>query len=283
MFALVDLKKMTIKEKILNIFHYKFSTPEKIQINRRYFDQEVYVSFDYAIKEIERRRKDPELKEKIEKYLGEIPKPFEMGINAVLFRFIATPQFETKRFYDIVTGFGIRPLFWEYYNDKFHSGNHCKYTLGKLFIYKGMGKTNKSIIKKETILDFNTSNGKQMKELFTIKGEKFIDFHHKLLERIIPDSREYLFDASDWLKSQGGKSDKYYEKFLVLFLCHGVLFENFLLDKTEFDFNQNIFLPAFLKIEKEFGIKPLIVAIAPTEIEGSEFWNSYPHQIEDVL
>lgn len=274
---------MKIKENILNIFNYRFPKKEIKEINRLDFDKKVYTTLEEAIAEINKRREDKDLIRRVEEYLGEIPEPFSNGICAVLFRFIATPQFETKRFFDIVTGYDIRPLFWEYYDDKFHSGNFCKYTLGKIFIYMGMGKTGKSIIKKETVLDFNSSNGIKIKDLRTIKGESLIDFHHRLLNGVIPNSDEFLYDSSPWLKLQGGQAEMYYKKFLALFLCHGILFENFLFNKEESDFNKNVFLPAFLMVEKKFGIKPLIVAIAPTEIEGSEFWNSYPFKVEAML
>jgi hypothetical protein len=66
-------------------------------------------------------------------------------------------------------------------------------------------------------------------------------------------------------------------------LVHGILFENFMLDDDEIEFTKKIVVPAFETIEKIFGVKPLIVALNPTEIEGSDFWNSYPYQIEDVL
>lgn len=274
---------MKIKENILNIFNLAFSKKEILEISRPEFDQKVYVSLEYALEEIEKRRRDKELIKKIESYIEDIPDPFNFGVNAVLFRSVATPQFEIKRFFDLSTGYNIRPLFWEYYDDKFHSGNMSKYTLGKLFVYKGMGKNNHSIVQKYNLIDFNKNNGLAMKYIQTIKGDNFIDFHHKLLERVIPNSTQYVFDSSDWLKKNGGVAKKYYKRYLALFLVHGILFENFLLDKSEIEFTKNVFIPAFEKVEKLFGIKPLIVALNPTDIEGSDFWNSYPQQIEDVI
>ena len=274
---------MKIKEKFLNIFSLSFHKKQVLEINSPDFHKKIYTSFEDAIKEIERRKKDKNLIKKVEDYLGSIPEPLVTEVRAVLFRFIATPQFEIKRFFDISTGLNVKPLFWEYYDDKFHSGNYCKYTLGRLCIHKGIDKVGNNIIKKKTILDFNVSNGRSLKDLRTIGDESLIDFHHKMLDRIIPNSEELLYDGSEWLKTHGGHAENYYDKFLALFLVHGILFENFLLNDEEFSFNTEVFLPAFDKIVKKFGIKPLIVAIAPTEIEGSKFWNSYPHQIEDMI
>jgi hypothetical protein len=273
---------MKIKENILNILNYKFSTKEK-QINRPDFDKKVYVTLDQALNEIKKRRNDPALRKKVEDFLGDIPLPLENEINAVFFRFITTPQFETKRFFDITTGFGVKPLFWEYFDDKFHPANKCKYTLGKLSIYKGLGKTGKSIIKKKTVVDFNYNNGKCLKDVETIQGKCLVDFHHNLLSKMMPDAMQNLYDGSDWLHRHGGSAKKYYENFLALFLYHGILFENFSFDQVELDFTTNTFLEAFHKIQKKFGLTPLIVALYPTETEDEEFWNSYPHHVEGMI
>ena len=66
--------------------------------------------------------------------------------------------------------------------------------------------------------------------------------------------------------------------FLTLFLRDAILFENFLLDTSESQFTHNVVLPTIKTIATEIGIKPLIVALEPTEVEGDEFWLSYPHK-----
>ena len=65
---------------------------------------------------------------------------------------------------------------------------------------------------------------------------------------------------------------EYYINFFRLFLVNGILFENYMLDEKEDWFTKNIVLPALLKIEEEIGVKPLIVNVQPTQIEGQPFW-----------
>ena len=70
---------------------------------------------------------------------------------------------------------------------------------------------------------------------------------------------------------------------MLLYLCHGILFENFLLADTDRDFIKGIFLPAFEKIYVEFGIKPLIVPIPPMEIEEDPFWYFHDEKIKSYI
>lgn len=278
---------MRIKDIILNIFNYEFSREEIYEINRLKFNKKFYTPLDEAIKEIENRRKDKDLIKKIETYIGEIPEPFNESVCAVMFRFVASPQEEMIEFFKRVNQTNLKPSFWEYYDDKYHSGNFCKYSLGKLLIHKGVDKNFNNIFKIENVIDINTSNGKKIKEIKTLNGESFIDFHHNLFYKVVPVPKNSLYDASDWFKIQGGSADVYYKKFLSLFLVHGILFENFLLDDKDDDFTKKVFIPAFLDVQKKFGLKPLIVELLDTGNFDSDkfwkFWSSYPSYIDNML
>jgi hypothetical protein len=70
---------------------------------------------------------------------------------------------------------------------------------------------------------------------------------------------------------------------LLLFICHGILFENFLLTESEGEFTRGIFLPAFEKAISLSGMKPLIVPIPPMENEYDSHCNSYDKRIKDLL
>ena len=48
-------------------------------------------------------------------------------------------------------------------------------------------------------------------------------------------------------------------------------------------FTKTVFLPAFIAVYKEFGVKPLIVALEPTEIETDIFWMSHPYPHKRLL
>jgi hypothetical protein len=42
-------------------------------------------------------------------------------------------------------------------------------------------------------------------------------------------------------------------------------------------------LPAFIHVYEETGLKPLIVALEPTDTEDDEYWISYPHEEKSFI
>ena len=111
--------------------------------DRKAFNAFVYTPLDEAILELKQRRADTALTEKVHGLLGgDIPEPFQIGPRAVLFRQLATPNYETRHFMDVLGSFPTspKPLFWEYYEDKFTPNNYLKLSLGKLKFLLGIGK-----------------------------------------------------------------------------------------------------------------------------------------------
>ena len=246
--------------------------------DRRLFDRALYTPLSEAWEELQRRRQDPELEAKVNKALGnDVPAPLLESPRAVLFRNLITPNHENRRFVSIVNGFDrLEPLFFEYTKDKFTSNNELKRTLGKLYFTHGRGKKGGVNMDSLNVIDFLASDGKSISTLQTLWGQGFVEFHHEFFDDCYKKMPGSFFDASDWLRSKGGSSLEYYKAFLTLFIRHGILFENMMLDKKERSFAEHVFLPSFLSVCQEIGVKPLIVALEPTEIEGELFWTCYP-------
>ena len=256
----------------------------KIDINalvadRKAFNDFVYTPLKEAVVELEKRRKDKKLEAKINDLLkGDIPEPLKEKSKIVMFRQLVSPNYEIRRFVNVADAWEVDILFWEYHNDKFTSNNELKHALGKMPFYTGMGKDGRARITNFNIIDFNTSNGKKISEVKTLWGQSLIDFHHKFFRNRYSDVNHHFFDASKWFKEHGAGAAGYYTNFLSLFIRHAILFENFLLDSREISFTKDIFLPAFINIYRITGLKPIIVALEPTHIEGDKFWVCYPNE-----
>lgn len=256
---------------------------KKLLDDHKAFDEFVYTDIDTAVKELHRRQQDPQLKKKVEKFFKKvgIPEPFlDPKGRLVLFRQLATPNIEASRFLIASDSIGIEPLFLEYYKDKFTPNNYTKKYLGKLAFYAGTGKKGGHIVEYLKIIDFNNSNGKKIEEVKTLKEQSLIDFHHSLfsLQGHSHINKEHFFDASSWFKTCGGKASSYYYFYIALMIQNGILFENFMpTDKSERDFVNKVFLKNFILIKNYFNLKPIIVALNPTEIENEEFWLCYSH------
>ena len=254
-----------------------------IMSDRNLFNKTVYTPLSEAIKILEERQKDKKLKEYVKNNLPfGVPEIFKKGERyAFLSRPLATPNNESFRFLNILNIMnGFTPIFWEYKDDKFTPNmNEVKYNFAKMTFYFGKGKNGGEKNKKIRIVDFNIYEGKKISQVKTIWGQDLSDFHKELFEKIYSDSLPkdtIFFDASNWYKHSGLNVKIYYKFLFMLFLTHGILFENFMIDNKEENlFIKDVFLPAFLKILKETGKKPLIVPLEPLETEGSNFLMCY--------
>jgi hypothetical protein len=255
---------------------------DKLVSDRNAFNDFVYTSLESAQEQLDIRKNDLKLKEYINSNLTSgVPEIFASGKLAVLFRQIATPNYEVRRFVSIVDALGkeYKPLFFEYTEDKFTDNNEWKYNLCKMSFFAGKGKKGGSKIERLNIIDFNSCRGKKLSEIVTIWGQKLTDFHRELVVNTYSHlDKNVFYDASGWFVKSGGNAKEYYAHFLRLFLQNGILFENFMLNDMEISFTKEVFLPALIRIRNESGKKPLIVALEPTDIEGDNFWMCHPHE-----
>ena len=112
-------------------------------------------------------------------------------------------------------------------------------------------------------------------------GRCKVCFHRGLFDVLGFRKDDFIFyDASKWFKNNGKKAEDYYVNFFLLFVSHGILFENFLMKGTEGDFSKKIVLPALEEVERLTGLKPLIVPIPPMDTEEEEHWISYHPKIK---
>jgi hypothetical protein len=253
----------------------------KLVTDKKAFDAFVYTPWQEAIKELEKRRADPVLKAYVDKVLVHgVPEVMREKKNVAIFRHIATPNYEVSRFMAVADVLqDHKAVILEYTGDQFNNRNEGKYFLGKLRFQKGHGKDGSAIYEHATIIDFNASNNKPLSSLTTKWGQSLVDFHHELFAvRFKNSSRYSIYDLSNWLHKYGTSAKQYYKPFLALFLQNGILFENFLIEKNELGFTEKVILPAFLEIMDEAEIRPLVVALEPTDVEGDEFWLSHSHQ-----
>ncbi len=259
---------------------------EELMTNKALFYESIYTPLSQAIKILEERQKDPKIKEKVLNALkGNIPEPLRReGKHAVQFRQIATPNIDTQWFLELTKDNGLSPVFFEYHDDKFTSNNHFKHSLGQLRLHKNLNKKGNFIEEKITVVDFAKHDGKKIKEVVTIWSEPIVDLHRRLFKVCgYPEESSVFYDASEWLKNNGSDASGYYENFLLLFMCHGVLFENFLFDESEGEFTRNVFIPAFEKVSILIGVKPLIVPIPPMDYQEDTHWVSYDPMIKNYI
>jgi len=238
----------------------------------------VYTPLDEAMTELHRRRMDPRYERRVLRLLkGDVPEPLRNRPRAVIFRQVFTPNYEIRRFVSIVDSVALRPLFFDHHDDKFVANNEWKYHLGNLCFYEGRNPDGSMRKQYRKIIDFNAYDGMRIPEVRTLWGQPLMKFHQALFAARFPEHVDDVYSASSWLAKHKSAQD-YYPAFLLLFIRHGILFENFMLDQKEFAFTRDIFMPAFLSAWRKTGQKPLIVNLEPTDIEGDQFWMCHPHE-----
>jgi hypothetical protein len=214
----------------------------------------------------------------------DIPSHLQQPRMAVMFRQVATPNHELQRAMALAARVGLQLVVWEYHADRFLTRNACKHALGRMRFHHGIGRNGGRKTQHVNIIDFNASDGLCLDAVETLWGERLIDFHHHLLDtHFRPGDGPRLFDASSWFARHGGRARSYYRAFTMLFIRHAVLFETFVMDGSELDFTQEVFLPAFNDLVTAFGIRPLIVRIEDIETEGDDYWLSYPGTLQETV
>lgn len=264
----------------------KIGDYNKIMSDKELFYNTVYTPFSVALKTFEERQKNNALLKKMNKLLeSNIPEPLKkLGTYGVQSRQLATPNHDTRWFLDLIKGHGLKPIFLEYYEDKLTSNNNYKYSLGMLRIHEKINKKGEDIEEKINVVNFCKDDGKKIKDISTILGKPLVNFHHGLFNALNLDKADFCFyDASDWFKKNGPAAKDYYTNFLLLFVCHGIFFENFLLSGDEGVFTRTIFLPAFERAWNLSGEKPLIVPIPPMDSQDDPHWFSYDQKIKQYI
>ncbi|MFA5986081.1 MAG: hypothetical protein WC819_01880 [Parcubacteria group bacterium] len=236
-------------------------------------DYSIYTSLEDAKMEIHKRWNDVVLRAKVEEFLGDdITFLFKNGPRAITNQYVITPGHDTERFLQLAKEIKLEPLCLEFTKDKFVAKSIPKYLLGKLYFCDEFGLESFANVPYTKIINYNTEEGKRLCDVKTVWGQSLLDFHHDLTDMVMPDLVGNVYDFSDWFYRTRNLTEYYYLYFLSLFLCHGILFENYVVEGDEGNFVREILLPSFTKVEEIFGVKPLICQLTPSEVLDDLYW-----------
>jgi hypothetical protein len=244
-----------------------------------------YTPLPLAITQLEQRCRDPVLRSRVEEYLhGDIPAHFRNVPVLYLARHVATPNQETLLFLERCKRHQYPAVIGQDHNDVFVSHNSLKRSLGKLPILRGLDRNGAEVIEYVTVLDFNISQGRKLRELQTFAGTPLTEFHIGLFQELKIDSLR-VADETAWIdRHQRGQVAEHYKRHLALFLAHGILFEYFLPSiPAERQFLSRVFAPAFEFINDMFGVRPLVVPLVEPGAEAERNWEAYPPTLAEFV
>lgn len=240
-------------------------------------------SIDEAVAEIENRRKNPDLAKKVAGYLqNDLPEHFSRSKPIFyLSRHLATPNFEIEQVIEITKPHDLTLVIGEDIKGIFVANNELKISLAKLPVVSGLSRSGDEIIQNVTIVDFSTNQGKPMNEILTKSGETLPEFHHNLFKSVYPNLPE-IVDESQWIdRNNRNNIREQYKKMLALLCVHGIMFESYMPNESKFVLE--VVKPAFDAIEKEIGVRPLIVEHISPDLELTRNWNSYSQVVRDFV
>lgn len=237
---------------------------------------DIYTTIEAAREEVWKRWNDVALRKEIEAFVGDIPEPLRNEPRAWLDRYIATPDNEFFHFLELAENVKLKPIAIESLDDRFYRKNVDKMCLAEMkFLDKKNGNDAARRIK---IIDCGKHHMKRFNEINTHWEESFVDFHHRLFD--LHAENVQRFDISEWRYRKGPIAKDYYSGLLALFVCHGIIFEDFVTNEGEERFSRNVVFPAFEEITNRFGVRPLIVHIYTEEELSQEYSWCYPEFIE---
>jgi hypothetical protein len=247
--------------------------------------KDIYTPIEEAGDIIRKRWADKDLRSKVEEKLkGNIPEILKDGSHGLIWRQICTPDREFNRFLELNKIAGLKPICFEYIQDKFAARNFTKYALTNLPLSNGLDKEGKTIIVREKIIDFTGAEKKRMCDIETLWGENLVGFHHFFLKEMFSITEDQIFDVSEWIKTQGSTPLEHYVSFFTLATCYFVIFDDFDLLGTENNFVKEVVLPAYDMVQKNFDFKPIIVKISRVgEHQKDPFWWCYSKEAKEVL
>lgn len=244
--------------------------------------QQFITPLSEAVLVIQERNKNQELIKKVDAYLNkDIPDHFLNGPILYLSRHIATPSFATLRFVELTKEFNLRKVIGEDKNDRFVAITSLKRSLAKLPIVTGSSRKNEEITEKFTIVDFDSAQGMQFKDVKTYFDSGLINFHNELFRTIYPSGVD-IIDESDWV-DRNHRSDliNHYKKAFALLIVNGIMIEFY--ETEDFEFVKKILEPAFKHIEETFGCRPLICNLVEPGTENKKDWHAYPSVLYKIL
>ena len=237
----------------------------------------IYTPLDVALAELLQRRRSG-TNRATHDWLNGVLAPCEPGY-AFLFRFIATPNFETQRFLDLTAGTGLLPVIGEYGRDRFTSCNPVKRALGRLGFMQTLKPGEPPFVEYVNVMSWR-HQGQCLYDLKTRWGQNLALFHRELLCHVLDGHGHPIIHDFSPQYARAGAPAAYYRHIFSACITNGILFENFMLDDTELNFTRDVVLPAYDDTVAQYGAKPLIVRLCPKDTEASQHWYWYPNDLK---
>jgi hypothetical protein len=195
--------------------------------------------------------------------------------QAILWRQVATPNYELRSFLRASRRHGLEPIVLTFSSDRMSNRNAFKRTLVAPMFVEGINRSGQPIWRRRRVLNVDELTALRISEIKFGKI-KLPGFHMELLEMALPNEEVKVLDISEWIEEFHISPEQYYLSIFLSLTDGTTLFENFVTDSEEGRFAEKVINPAFSKAREIIGCDPMIVPLCCGRRASSALWYAYP-------
>lgn len=195
--------------------------------------------------------------------------------RAILFRQIATPNYELRRFLRLCARSGHDPVILQYHSDRMSCHNPFKRSLVAPMFLEGISRNGQPFFRRQHLVNVETVEQLRLCDV-TVAGRALPELHAALLRLALPDHSFQTVDGSRILGGYPRGAKDYYVDLFAALTGDLMLYEDFVTDTTEAAFFQQIVRPAFEAACTILGQRPMVRRLCDNRRMASPLWYAYP-------
>lgn len=195
--------------------------------------------------------------------------------RAILFRQVATPNYELRRFLRLCSRSGFTPVVLQFHADRMSCHNSYKRNLIAPIFVDGIGRNGLPFFKRSKLKSLEKVDNLRLSDI-EIAGRELPKFHADLLLAALPNQPFLSIEASAWFGTYRGGAREYYVDLFQALIGDVLLLEDFVADGEEKRFFDDIVCPAFETASAILGRRPSIMQLCSNRRMASPLWYAYP-------
>ena len=195
--------------------------------------------------------------------------------RAILFRQIATPNYELRQFLRLCARSGYAPVILQYLADRMSCHNTFKRSLVAPMFLEGVSRNGQPFFRRRVLANVEKVDRLRLAEVM-VSGRTLPGIHTDLLRLALPYEKMTLVEGSHWFGQYPAGARDYYVDLFAALSGDLMLLEDFITDDEEAGFFDRVVRPAFDTACCILGKRPLVRRLCDNRRMASPLWYAYP-------
>lgn len=195
---------------------------------------------------------------------------------ALLFRQVASPNYELLSFVRKARRHGFEPVVVEHSTDRFSVHNPSKRALATLPVVVGLDCRGRAILRRHKLVEHNSADCRPLDAILLPSGESLTGFHRRRLGELLGPAAPRRVELRELVPRAADGAAAYYHDVFRLLSGRVVLFEDFVTDAQTARFFDRTVRPAYGQALRDMGQRPQIARLMNGRRASSPLWNAYP-------